>query len=313
MSERQSEDGGLITEPPRWFAEKISEKPIDRYVKVEDCKIHYLQWGDTRNPGLAMVAGAAAHAHWFDFLAPFFADRFNVVAIDLSGMGESGRRKIYDHDLFVEEMFGVMGDAGMLDHPIKPMAVGHSMGGMVTTQLGTIHGEHLTGVVICDVARALPEGAVLAKGQRMTPPPTTKKFYPSREAVLERFRLAPAQPFTNKYILDYIGPYSVHEEAEGWTWKFDPSVFASRRQPDEPHIFASVGDIKCRCALLFGANSAHANEASLALIREELGGNGPLTLLPEAQHHLLLDQPLAFVATVDAILTGWVTDSLKSV
>ena len=80
------------TEGPDWFKRAVSTPREDRVVEVAGCPIHYLRWGDTAKPGVLLVSGSGAHAHWWDFIAPYFTDHNCVAAIDLSGMGDSGHR-----------------------------------------------------------------------------------------------------------------------------------------------------------------------------------------------------------------------------
>ena len=82
------------TPKPEWFENAVGMAPTSHRVTVEDCPIHYLLWGPetSEKPGLLFVHGGAAHAQWWSFIAPFFAEDRPVAAIDLSGMGESGRR-----------------------------------------------------------------------------------------------------------------------------------------------------------------------------------------------------------------------------
>ena len=72
-----------------WFNESISIKPISKVVEVHEKKINYLVWGNEWKPWLFFIHGYSAHAHWWDFVAPAFLDNYSVVAIDLSGCGES--------------------------------------------------------------------------------------------------------------------------------------------------------------------------------------------------------------------------------
>ncbi|MBV9329981.1 MAG: hypothetical protein JOZ55_00345, partial [Alphaproteobacteria bacterium] len=58
---------------PEWFAEAVETAPEDRFVTVEGARVHYLRWGDREKPGLLLVHGNAAHAHWWDFIAPYLA------------------------------------------------------------------------------------------------------------------------------------------------------------------------------------------------------------------------------------------------
>ena len=72
--------------PPQWFTRAIEDPGEDCFVNVEGCRIHYLRWGQAGKPGLVFLHGGFAHAHWWDFIAPFFAEDYSVVAIDLSGV-----------------------------------------------------------------------------------------------------------------------------------------------------------------------------------------------------------------------------------
>ena len=73
--------------PPPWFEWAISKMPKSRIVDVDGCPIHYLMWGspDAGSDGLLFIHGGGAHAHWWSFIAPFFAENRPVAAIDLSG------------------------------------------------------------------------------------------------------------------------------------------------------------------------------------------------------------------------------------
>ena len=87
-----SERIGRIREAPKWFSRALKHTPESSTVQVEGCPIRCLRWGDPDAPGIVLVHGGAAHAHWWSFLAPMLASAYNVVAFDMSGHGDSGRR-----------------------------------------------------------------------------------------------------------------------------------------------------------------------------------------------------------------------------
>src|SRR5213594_4770592 len=60
-----------------------------RVVRVGTLGLHYLEWGSADHPPLLFLHGGSAHAHWFDAVAPAFADRYHVVSLDQRGHGES--------------------------------------------------------------------------------------------------------------------------------------------------------------------------------------------------------------------------------
>src|SRR4030088_1089587 len=104
----------MTVETPEWFKRAVATPHSEHTVEVAGCRIRYLRWGDGRNPGLVLVHGGAAHAHWWSFLAPLFIHNYSVVALDLSGHGDSGRRELYPRRLWAEEVMGVSRDAAFV-------------------------------------------------------------------------------------------------------------------------------------------------------------------------------------------------------
>ena len=73
-----------MPDTPDWFWEAIETASESGSIEVQDCDINYLSWSGKGNPGLLFVHGHNAHAHWWDFIAPFFKDDYQTVALDLS-------------------------------------------------------------------------------------------------------------------------------------------------------------------------------------------------------------------------------------
>ncbi len=137
-----------VSDAPQWFLDALAAPREDRIVEFEGCPIHYLRWGESGKPGLVFVHGGAAHAHWWSFLAPQLTHDYQVVALDMSGHGDSGRRSEYPRELWAEEVMAVIHDAGFSGPPV---IVGHSLGGMVTLVAASRHGKELAGAVIVDM------------------------------------------------------------------------------------------------------------------------------------------------------------------
>src|SRR4029077_584275 len=96
---------------PAWFLEALSSVPESAFVEVDGARIHYSRWGDRAKPGLLLVHGNAAHAHWWDYIAPYLARDYNVAAMDLSGMGDSNWRPSgYAMEVFAREEIPVCED-----------------------------------------------------------------------------------------------------------------------------------------------------------------------------------------------------------
>ncbi len=283
-------------ETPTWFTRAIGHRPASGHVEVDGADIHYLTWGHVGQPGLVFVHGGAAHAQWWSFLAPFFASEWRIAALDLSGHGDSGRREQYSHTTWANEVMAVAGAAGMTEPPI---IVGHSLGGMVTIQVGHAYGDRIAGVVIVDspVRRPDPESEAGSTGRTFRSPGT----YPTLEAAMQRFRLIPHQPCENHYIIEHIARNSLVETDAGWTWKFDPRVFVRTIVGLRDQLAA----IDSRIALIRGDLSVVVPPDTAAYMYQLMGGRAPVISIPEAHHHLILDQPLAFVSSLRTLLADW--------
>jgi pimeloyl-ACP methyl ester carboxylesterase len=287
---------------PEWFRWAISQPHESRWVTVEGCPIHYLLWAEPRplrGRGLLFVHGGGAHANWWTFIAPYFMRHYRVAAIDLSGMGDSGRRSAYGSDIRAAEMRAVIADAALGK---RPFVIGHSFGGFMTMKFASRFGEMLGGAVIVDSPIRSPEEEV---HHPLTPPNWgNRKIYPSFEAGLARFRLMPPQPCDNDFLVEYIGRHSLMRIDEGWTWKFDGAAIGARRfgEPFREYLH----DVRCRAALLFGEKSALVSRQTARYMSSLMGPLAPIVEVPEAQHHVMLDQPLAFVAAVRMLLENWI-------
>ena len=98
-------------DPPEWFTKALATAPQERRVDVDGTTISYLAWGDPGPRGLVLVHGGGAHAHWWDHIAPLLALDRRVLALDLSGHGDSGRRDSYTLDAWATEVLAVAADA----------------------------------------------------------------------------------------------------------------------------------------------------------------------------------------------------------
>jgi pimeloyl-ACP methyl ester carboxylesterase len=281
---------------PDWFVEAVETPFTVGEVEVAGCPIRYLTWGEAGRPGLVLVHGGAAHAHWWSFIAPLFLPDYQVVALDLSGHGDSGRRETYPRELWAREVLAAADDAGF---EAPPIVVGHSMGGFVCIAAAAAHGDRLAGAVILDspVRRPDPEVEEGARGRAFRNP----KVYPDEETALSHYRLVPDQPCANGYIFDHIARHSLHRVEDGWTWKFDPAIFLWVTPRAAREI---LPEVRCRVALFRAARGLVTPDIG-AYMYELLHRNSPVIEVPEAHHHLMLDQPLALVTGLRTLLADW--------
>ncbi|WP_448608965.1 alpha/beta fold hydrolase [Geodermatophilus sp. URMC 60] len=275
---------------PAWFTRALARAPEHRDVVVDGVRIHYRAWGEPGRPGLLLVHGGAAHSGWWDHVAPLLGTH-RVVAPDLSGHGDSGRRAGYGMQQWAREVLAVAAAEGLS----RPVVLGHSMGGWVSLTLGVEHGDEVAGVAVIDspLDRQPPEE------QKLRERPLGQRVHADLETAVARFRTLPPQEVYLPYVREHVARGSLRPVEGGWTWKFDPGFFGSRPLVRQllPRLAAPVALLRCEQGLV---SSEMAAEMS-ALVP----GGLPLVDLPEAGHHPMLDQPLALVTAVRTLLAVW--------
>lgn len=294
-----AEYGGAVPPAPAWFREAVATPYELAEVEVSGARITYQRWGKRGAPGILFVHGNGAHAHWWDFVAPYFAEHYNVAALTFSGMGDSQWRDAYDMDTFSQEQVAVADHAGLFDGPGKPVIVAHSFGGFVTLVTGAKHGDRFGGMVIVDSPVNPPERPNDGPSRSGRP----HNVYPDLAAALARFRLAPPQLCENHYAMDYIARWSLKRAEEGWTWKFDPSIWKRFEPGSDPAEMLKAA--QCRIAIIRGEESALMPDYVGDYMRGLLGHQVPFVSIPHARHHIMLDQPIAFISTLRMLLAEW--------
>jgi pimeloyl-ACP methyl ester carboxylesterase len=288
--------------PPAWFDRALASPGQPGSIEVGGVPITYRVWGEVDRPGVILVHGSNAHLQWWRFVAPFLAERLRVVALDLSGNGDSGWRDRYDGELFADEVFGVGRAAGVGE---RPVVVGHSFGGYVALETGHKYGRDLAGVMLADFTVSPPETYTEwgMRAEREGKQRRSTRIYAHLGAALQRFRLLPEQPCQHPYIVEFIARQSLREVAGGWTWKFDPALF--------DHLEMGVGQrdkfagLACRTALILGEHSTDDGAQSADYMAHLTGGVLPIMTIPGTYHHMMFDEPLAMAAAIAATALAW--------
>jgi pimeloyl-ACP methyl ester carboxylesterase len=79
-----------------WVQRMIDAPGRSGHLHSDDQLTRYLEWGDSSNARVLMLLhGFRGHTHWWDFIAPWFARDYRVIAIDFAGMGDSSSRLKY--------------------------------------------------------------------------------------------------------------------------------------------------------------------------------------------------------------------------
>lgn len=279
---------------PGWYTQALQTPHQTGQVDSDGCVIQYLQWGECNKPLLLLVHGNGGHAHWWDFIAPAFMDSYCVVAIHLSGMGDSGHRAEYSFDSYAKDVIAV---AQALGHDKQITLVGHSMGGIITMRTAENHPEKIKALVVIDsplIFRRSDDASELHK----PPPPARfqlrpKKYYPDAATALSHYHLVPAQPCKNTFLLQHVAQHSIRQYGQGWSWKFDDGINLRFKRSDRPPFNMDL--IHCPLAYIYGGKSALVPQAVIPDIHALLAKKGPIFEIQEAHHHILLDEPLLLI------------------
>lgn len=309
---------------PQWFKDAIAKAPERTFVESLGTKLEVLTWGEIGKPGLLFVHGNSAHADWWSFIAPFFAEDYRVASMSLAGMGESDWRERYAFADFADDAEAVSRAAGLYEGGRKPTYIGHSFGGGQVFFTAVRRPELMHAAVLVDTGFGPPpeelarrEAQFRENQVRNIPTPDRGgRVYPTLEAALARFRLMPPQPAENVFIADYIARRSLKRaplpegekgpdgSGEGWTWRFDPNMW---NKLDRTGMGASLADLPPTHTPMV---HFYGGKSRIVQMRK-MGMPSPFPPdmleieIPDSHHHVMIDQPLALVAALRTLLAHW--------
>ena len=291
----------INAESPKWFKEALAKEPEKLSMKVKGATITYNAWGDKKNPGILFVHGGMAHADWWSFIAPYFLETHRVIALNLGGMGDSTWRKEYSTELWGEEIVKVCEKEKLK----KTIIVGHSLGGLCCVVAASQFKSKLYGLVIVDTAIVPPSKVPDKLDFKIK----ANKIYKSVNDAKSRFRLVPPQGEGLDYIMEYIADKSLKQVKNGWTWKFDPQymkMFTASGFKKRQEIYSKkLQALKCRVAVFRGEKSFFFQGGTDKYMHELLDKKSPIISIPEAHHHIMVDQPLALISALRALVIDW--------
>jgi pimeloyl-ACP methyl ester carboxylesterase len=285
---------GAVPPAPDWFTAALADAPERRDVVVQGAPIETLVWGRRGDPGLLLLHGNSAHADWYAFIGPLLKVGRRVVAMSFSGMGGSGWRTQYSVAQWADEALAVAEATGLFDAPVAPVVAAHSFGGFVLMHLAAGHGDRLQRAVIVDTPMRPP---ARAEARRSRPELLrSAKVYASEADALQRFRLLPPQGCAHPYIADLIARRGLKQTVgadgwPGWVWRFDPFLF---RHFTFGRPLAELRAARCPVTLVRGGRSRLATPEMMAGALERAPAGTVLREVPDADHHVMVDQPLAF-------------------
>jgi pimeloyl-ACP methyl ester carboxylesterase len=250
-------------------------------------QLHYHEWGTPAAPSLVLLHGGAAQAHWWDHLAPVLAEQYHVVAPDLRGHGDSSwvsppAYEIEDYVGDVEETLAAL-------PLVSPVLIGHSLGGFIALSYAARSAKTLSGLIVIDIGFRLSSSRLMRLLRNLSAP-----VYQDETDLLRRFQLLPSETTASSALRHHIARTSVHPlETGGFTLKFDRATMV--RQPRD--LSPVLSQITCPTLFLRGSHSQNLSMATLAdMVYRCPRARG--VEIPDAGHHVFLDNPTAFLNAV---------------
>jgi pimeloyl-ACP methyl ester carboxylesterase len=241
------------------------------------------------------VHGGAAHAHWFDFVAPGLSPDHHVRALDLRGHGDSAWADphTYTWRTYAEDLNAVAEELDLKDFVL----IGHSMGGMISLVYAATHPGRVGRLVIVDSIMLMPMDRVSKMREFSARPART---YATQEELIARYRLEPAD--TQMAAPEVVHRMAVHSGREapegGWQHKADRRVYANFQQIAGIPLWEKI---KVPALAIKGAHSRRFTSEVLAEIRVR-APQVQMAEVPASDHHITLDNPHGFVEVVRAFL-----------
>ncbi|HEV8441688.1 MAG TPA: alpha/beta hydrolase [Methylomirabilota bacterium] len=268
-----------------------------RSFRVNGLTLSALEWGTDGRPVLCFLHGGSAHAHWFDAVAPAFADRYHVLSLDQRGHGESdwppaaARDTAYATTEFVSDLVGVLDALGCE----RATLCGHSMGGHNAMACAIWHPDRVQALIVADSRPVIPADRLDMMHQRGRRGP---RLHDSLDVAIGRFRLRPGDTTADPALLAHLARQAIVERAGRFLYRFDPDCNGMRRPTD---LWPLLEGIRAPTLLVRAGRSPVLTRA----MAEEMAGRIPrarLEEIPGAYHHLVLDQPAAFTAAMERFL-----------
>jgi len=277
-----------------FIARSCAHPGTSRHVQVDGLSLHYLEWpGPAGAPTLLLLHGYLAHAHWWDFTAPWLATQYRVIAPDFSGMGDSGQRPSYSYAQFYAEITGLMDALGIGGC----IGIGHSFGGRALLYACKARPELFARAIVVDSRLGTPEDPVRGFDEEWRP----KKRYATADEVLRRFVLKPIEP-APEAAMRHLGAMSIRQEPQGWSWKFDENVTRvfQQRGGQGPAVDdrAQLAGLPTPVDFIYGEESKVVTASRAAVLAGCLPYVRSVTGIPGGHHHLPVSQPVALITAL---------------
>ena len=266
-------------------------KPSSRFIVVNDLRLHYVDWGGF-GPPLILVHGLDRHAHTFDHIAPHFASRYRVIAVDMRGHGDSAwdPQARYLVDDYVRDMEGLVDELKLRDIVIW----GNSTGGRVAQVYAALHPDKVTHMISEDVGPERPRQIADNYTRRVA---EEEVGWSTEAEVAAQVRKAnPGMSDAN--VATYVQFGTRRREDGRLVWKRDPNVARGFVVTD---LWPTVSKITVPALYIIGGRSTIVPADTQAKLKATLPRVRIVTI-PDTGHYPSEEKTAEVLAVVDSFL-----------
>lgn len=268
-------------------------QPADRFITVNGLRIHYVEWGAADNPPLIMLHGIGRVAHTFDHIAPHFAAKYRVLAVDMRGHGDSAwdPKGAYLVEDYVRDIEGLARELRLRNIVIW----GNSTGGRVAQVFAGMHPELVAGVISEDVGPERPRE--IADGMTARLKQEDERGWASEDDLFAQVKNG--SPRTPEEILRAYVRFGSKKRPDGRIiWKRDPAI-GNGFVPTE--LWRFVRQIKSPIIYILGGRSTIVPAATQEQLKKTLP-QVQIVTMPGLGHYPSEENEKDFIAIAERFL-----------
>lgn len=260
------------------------------------------RWGDAGLPPLLALHGWLDNAGSFDALAPLLAGRWQIVALDLRGHGQSSHIAPGAWYHYVDYFDDIRAALDALGWP-RASLLGHSLGAALASQFAAIYPERIDRLLLIEglgpltytledalprLRQALDQHAAFAMRRPL-------RVYATLDEAIRARGLANdlSEPAARAIVRR-----GVREVDGGWVWSSDPRLtVVSPQRYTEAEVLATLAGIRATTRLVLADPPTSYLPTAMMQARADAVGDIRITRLA-GNHHLHLEAAPAVAAAL---------------
>lgn len=273
-------------------AGNTKSEAVDRTITVNGLGIHYLEWGSASAQPLILLHGISRVAHTFDHIAPHFAEKYRVIAVDMRGHGDS----VWDpQENYLVEDYTRDIEALAKQLNLRNIVLwGASTGGRVAQVFAGLHPELTAAVIVEDVGPERPAAISDRRAKRMA---REENGWANEDELFQQLKTD--YPRTPDELSRHFVKHGSKPRADGRiVWKRDPAI---NKGFIPTEIWRFVEKITAPIIYVLGGASSIVPPETQMLLKQKLP-QVQIVTMPGLGHYPSDENAAEFIAIVEKFL-----------